>query len=381
MKEQQICVNCVMNTTDPDIHFDKNGVCNYCNGLEQKTKDLWFPNEKGREILDGIFKSIKKDCKNKAYDCVIGLSGGVDSSYLALKLKEDYDLRVLVVHVDAGWNSELAVKNIQNIVDYCGWDLHTIVIDWEEIKALQLAFLKTGLKNQDIPQDHAFFESLYTFAIKNGVRNVISGGNFATESILPKGWGTEAMDARIIRDVYKNYTGKKLRKFKTVTYFKRYVYYNLILRMRVIRPLDLMPYDKKEALKELEEKIGYKQYERKHGESIWTKFFQNHWLPEVYCYDKRLAHLSSMIVSGLITREEALEELKKPLYNLKELEEDKKYVAKKLGITIEELNDTIYNSPKKSHSDFKNQEWFYKFLKSIYKLMIPSYFKKKLHIS
>ena len=151
--------------------------------------------------------------------------------------------------------------------------------------------------------------------------------------------------------------------------------------MRVIRPLDLMPYDKKEALKELEEKAGYKQYERKHGESVWTKFFQNHWLPKVYGYDKRLAHLSSMIVSGLITREESVEELKKPLNNSKELEEDKKYVAKKLGITIEELNEFIYNSPKKSHLDFKNQEWIYKLLRSLYKFMIPYYFRKKLHIS
>lgn len=215
---------------------------------------------------------MKNENAHKGYDCILGLSGGVDSSYLALKLYEA-GIRPLVVHVDGGWNSELAVQNIENIVNYCGWHLHTIVIDWEEMKDLQLAYLKSAIANQDVPQDHAFFASLYHFAIKNGVNYVISGGNLATESIFPKAWHWSAMDADNLYAIHNKFGERKFKNYKTIGVYELYFYYPFIKKMKTIRPLNFMPYIKSEALQELKQKIGYKEYARKHGESVFTKFF------------------------------------------------------------------------------------------------------------
>ena len=321
-KNYQICSRCIMDTTDPDISFDENGVCNHCKEFDEVTSKGWFPNEEGAEKLKIIYEKIKRENAQKDYDCILGLSGGVDSSYLALKLFEA-GIRPLVVHVDGGWNSELAVQNIENIVNYCGWHLHTIVIDWEEMKDLQLSYLKSGIANQDVPQDHAFFASLYHFATKYGVNYVISGGNLATESIFPKAWHWSAMDANNLRAIHKKFGTKKLKTYKTIGFYELYFYYPFIKKMKTIRPLNFMPYIKREALQELKEKIGYKEYARKHGESVFTKFFQNYWLPMKFGYDKRKPHLSSLIVANQMTREEALKELAKPLYDEKELKEDK----------------------------------------------------------
>ena len=359
----QMCKRCVMDTTDPEITFDENGICNHCREFDAVTSKRWFPNEEGAKKLKALYETIKKENKGKEYDCVLGLSGGVDSSYLALKLYEA-GIRPLVVHVDGGWNSELAVKNIENIVNYCGWHLHTVVIDWEEMKDLQLAYLKSAVANQDVPQDHAFFASLYHFATKNNIKYIISGGNLATESIFPKAWHWSAMDAENLKAIHKRYGTKKLKNYKTIGFYELYFYYPFVKKMKTVRPLNFMPYIKSEALTELKEKVGYKEYARKHGESIFTKFFQNYWLPMKFGYDKRKPHLSSLIVAGQMRREEALKELEKPLYDKKELQEDKEYIAKKLGVNNEEF-ESIMKMPTHSYRDFPNMEKKYSQMKQL----------------
>lgn len=357
------CSKCVMDTTDPQIYFDEEGVCNHCLDFDNITSKKWFPNEEGAKKLKEIYNKIKKERGNKEYDCILGLSGGVDSSYLALKLYEE-GLKPLVVHVDGGWNSELAVQNIENIIQYCNWDLHTIVIDWEEMKDLQLAYLKSGVSNQDVPQDHAFFASLYSFAIKHNVNYVIGGGNISTECIFPDSWCQTAMDKINLKAIYNKFGTKKMKKYKTVSFYQLYFYYPFIRKMKTVRPLNFMPYVKEEALMELKDKVGYKEYARKHGESVFTKFYQNYWLPTKYGYDKRKPHLSSLIVTRQMTREDALEELSKPLYSERELVEDKEYVAKKLGVSNEEF-ERVLQMPKHKYTDFKNMQSIYEILKKI----------------
>jgi len=359
----KICTNCVMDTSDPEITFDSEGVCNHCNNFEKITKKKWYPNEEGQQRWASIVKKIKNEGRNQDYDCIIGLSGGVDSSYLAIKVKE-MGLRPLVVHVDAGWNSELAVANIETVVKYCDFDLHTYVVNWEEMRDLQLAYLKSGIANQDAPQDHAFFSSLYHFSVKNGIKYVISGGNLATESIFPTSWHWSAMDADNLHAIHNKFGTKKLRNYKTIGFYELYLYYPFIKKMKTIRPLNFMPYIKSEALEELKEKVGYKEYARKHGESLFTKFFQNYWLPMKFGYDKRKPHLSSLIVSGQMTREEALIEAGRPLYDEKELKDDKEYIAKKLGVSDAEFEKILQVRPH-DYSDFSNMEKKYKRMKKV----------------
>jgi N-acetyl sugar amidotransferase len=356
-----------MDTSDPDIIFDDFGVCNHCTEFFEVKSKNWFPNEEGSKKLQVLIEGMKSEHSKKEYDCILGLSGGVDSSYLALKLYEA-GVRPLVVHVDGGWNSELAVQNIENIVNYCGWHLHTIVIDWEEMKDLQLSYLKSAIPNQDVPQDHAFFASLYHFAIKYGVKYVVSGGNIATESIFPNSWHWTAMDSVNLKAIHKKYGSKKLKHYKTISFFELYFYYPFFKKMKTVRPLNLMAYNKSIALQELKEKVSYKEYARKHGESVFTKFFQNYWLPMKFGYDKRRPHLSSLIVSNQITREEALTSLVIPLYDERELLEDKEYIAKKLGVTNEDF-DSILKMQKHEFSDFSNSLSIYLLIKRIQKIV------------
>lgn len=349
-----------MDTTDPDITFDDHGVCNHCREFEEVTSKRWFPNEVGAQHLQGIFDLVKKEGRNKKYDCILGLSGGLDSSYLALVLK-DYGLRPLVVHVDAGWNSELAVKNIQTVVDHCGFKLHTKIVDWNEVKDLQRSYLKAGVANQDVVQDHAFFANLYHFAIDNNIRHVINGGNIATEAIFPSAWHHAAMDAINLKAIHKQFGSRKLKNYQTISFFEYYFYFPFIKKMNVIRPLNYMPYSKDLALERLE-KIGYVSYERKHGESRFTKFFQNYYLPKKFNMDKRKPHLSSLIVSGIITRDEALVTLDEPLYDPDELLQDKKFIADQLEITVEELDQYIAEEGH-HYSEFSNWDKRYRLMK------------------
>jgi N-acetyl sugar amidotransferase len=355
-KKYRICTNCVMDTTDPDITFDEDGVCNHCRKFETELKPKWFPNEEGKKKLDKIIEQIKIDGKGRDYDCIIGLSGGVDSSYLAYVLRTEYpELRILAVHVDAGWNSELAVQNIQNIVERLEIDLHTEVIDWEEMRDLQLAYLKSSLANQDVPQDHAFFATLYDQLIRHKIKYFLTGHNIATESILPASWGYSAMDSIQLKAIHRIYGQKKLKKFILLSFFKKYFWNPYFGSFKTIPPLDYMEYNKQEAKKIIIEKLNWKDYGGKHHESIFTKFFQSYYLPKKFNFDKRRAHLSSLIVSGQISRESALKELENPPYNPDELNSDKEYIAKKLGISVEEL-DNIIALPNKYYTDYPSEK-------------------------
>jgi len=364
----QVCTRCIMDTSDPDIKFDAQGVCSHCHEFDQVTTKRWFPNEQGELQLQKSFDRIKAEGKNQEYDCIIGLSGGIDSSYLAVMLK-DRGLRPLVVHVDGGWNSELATYNIEQVVKYCNYDLHTHVIDWEEMRDLQLAYLRSNVSNQDVPQDHAFFASLYHFAVKNKIKNVISGGNLATESVFPKNWHHDAMDAISLHAIHKKFGAIPLRNYKTINIFQYYFYYPYFYGMKTFRPLNFMKYEKAEALTFLEKTIGYKDYGNKHGESVFTKFFQNHYLLEKFGYDKRRPHYSSMILSGQISRNDALEKLQKPLYAKQELTEDKEYVAKKLKISVAEL-EQLTHAPGVSYKEYKNWGIYYRQLEMIVYLLL-----------
>ncbi len=348
----QRCTRCVMDTSDPEIVFDDAGICNHCIQFEMVTRKRWHPDETGAKLLEQKLEEVRAAGRGRDYDCIMGLSGGVDSSYLALKAKE-WNLRPLVVHVDAGWNSELAVSNIECIVKYCGYDLHTIVIDWEEMRDLQLAYLKSGLANQDVPQDHAFFASLYTFATQHGVRYILNGGNIATESIFPSSWHGDAMDAINLRAVHRRYGNAKLRHYPTISFFEYYVWYPFVKGMRTVRPLNFISYDKNKAVAELSSKVGWRSYGRKHGESRFTKLFQNYYLPKKFGYDKRIPHLSSLIVSGQITRDEALAMLAEPLYDPSDLATDLAFFCKKLGLTEAEFHD-IMAQPSHAYTDFPN---------------------------
>lgn len=371
----QICTRCIMDTTDPGITFDAQGVCNHCHEFDQVTSKRWFPNEEGKRKLEALVAQLKKEGEGKAYDCILGLSGGLDSSYLALVMK-DYGLRPLVVHVDAGWNSEDAVKNINTVVDYCGFKLHTKVVDWEEVKDLQLAYLKAGVANQDVVQDHAFFANLYHFAVENDIRYVINGGNIATESTFPSAWHHAAMDEISLKAIHKKYGKVVLKDYQTISFFEYYVYFPFVKKMTAVRPLNLMPYSKEIALERLQA-IGYVSYERKHGESRFTKFFQNYYLPKKFNMDKRKPHLSSLVMSGVFTREQALEKLNEPLYDQAELAEDKAFIAEKLGLSVAEL-DKYVNEPGKHYSDFPNWDGRYALLKKVQGL-VPKLTGKKLN--
>jgi N-acetyl sugar amidotransferase len=346
-----------MDTTDPQISFDSSGVCNHCRHFDEVQSKVWFPGKAGEKRLTSIVDRIKQEGNGKEYDCIIGLSGGVDSSYLAVKLKE-YNLRPLVVHVDAGWNSELAVSNIEKVVKYCGYDLHTHVMNWEEMRDLQLAYLRAAVPNQDVPQDHAFFASMYHFSVENDIKYIISGGNLATEAVFPSAWHGSAMDAINLKDIHRRYGTRSLQHYKTISFFQYYFWYPFVKGMRTVHLLNFMDYNKSEAVDFLQSTVGYRPYPRKHGESVFTKFFQNHYLPTRFGYDKRLPHYSSLIVSGQMTREEAVDKLKEPLYDPTELEEDIEYFCKKLRISREEF-EVFMQTPTHDSSEFKNWSSLY----------------------
>jgi N-acetyl sugar amidotransferase len=359
----QVCTNCVMDTSDSEIVFDVQGVCNHCQSFYERSSKEWRPTEEGKRELDVIVNKIKQKNKNKRYDCILGLSGGVDSSYLALILKE-YGLRVLVVHVDAGWNQEMAVSNIQHVVSHCNFDLYTHVVDWEDIKRLQVAYLKSGISNQDVPQDHVFFAVLFKLAVKHDIKVFISGGNIATESILPDSWHGNAMDVINLKAIFKQFGSGKLKNYDTISFLDYHILFRL-RGMRQYRPLNYLPYDRNGAIRKLEA-IGWRNYGRKHGESFFTKFFQNYFLPVRFGYDKRKAHYSSMIVSKQMTRAEAIDKLNEPLYDPMELENDIVYFCKKLDISRADL-DTYLKMPLKKYIDYDNWDSKLKYVSALRK--------------
>jgi len=349
-----------MDTSDPDISFDAESVCSHCHNFDDNVRLNWHPDAEGRRMLDTIVAQIKREGVGKDYDCAIGLSGGVDSSYLAYVARKELGLRLLAVHVDGGWNSELATRNIENIVNKLDIDLHTSVVDWEEMRDLQRAFLRAGLANQDVPQDHAFFASLYSTAQSYGLRYVLSGGNIATESIMPEEWAYNAMDLRHLEAVHRRFGTRKLKSFPRVGFFHYYFWNRYVKRMRVIRPLNYMPYVKDEAIALLERELGFRYYGGKHFESRFTKWQQLYYRPRKFGYDERRPYLSSMILSGQMTREQALEALAGDGVNERQAEEDTEFVLNKLSISRREFNQII-EQPSRTFRDYPSNYLLFNF--------------------
>lgn len=353
MSSYQICSKCIMDTSDIDIYFDKDGVCNHCYLFDETMKKIKkdIPNKK--DVLEQLIQKIKKEGKNKEYDCIAGVSGGVDSSYVIYKLKK-LGLRTLVVHMDNGWDSELAVKNIENIVSKLDYDLYTNVLDWEEFKSLQVAYLKASVLDLEALSDHAIYATLYQQASKRNIKYIISGTNFATEAILPRSWNYnhKLTDVRNIKGIYKVLLSKKIHSFPTISFF-RYLFLTYIKKIKNISLLNYLDYDKEKAKSIIINELGWKDYGGKHHESIITRFYQGYILPEKFKIDKRRAHLSNLIVAGQLSREQALEEIKKPTYDPLTIQQDLEYVPKKLGLTKKEFED-IMKLPIKSHLDYPN---------------------------
>lgn len=351
-----------MDTTAEEITFDQNRVCNFCRMFDTEIKPKWIPNNGGKDKLKEILNTVKEAGRNREHDCIIGLSGGTDSSYVTYLAKKEWKLRPLVFHVDAGWNTEVATKNIENLVKKLDIDLFTYVVDWEEMRDLQLAFLKSGVVSQDIPQDHVFCATLYKYISQYNIKYVLTGYNYATESVLPSSWAYNSFDRTHVRGIHKRFGTIKLKTYPTISLLQRYIYYPFVRGVKIIRPLNYIPYTKNEALKTLEEGVGWRDYGTKHGESVFTKFFQTCLLPKRFGYDKRKAHLSSLILSGQVTREEALKELQHQPCEEREAEELKIYVSKKLGISVKDM-DNYSTLPKKTYRDFPNEYYLLKLFK------------------
>lgn len=359
-KSYQICTNCVMDTTDSMIIFDEKGVCDHCNTFYEKILPHWHTDESGEKALWQIINKIKAEGKGKDFDCITGMSGGIDSSYLVYLLKEKFGLRPLIFHVDAGWNSQLAVNNIERLVDKLGLDLYTHVVDWEEMKDLQLAYFKSGVPHIDVPQDHAFFATMYDFASKYKIRHILTGGNYATECVRnPIEWMYYQSDSVQLKDIHRKFGTKPLKNYMVTNILWHKVYLPYFRGIKVVRPLDYVPYIKEEAMQLLIEKFGWQQYPQKHFESRFTKFYESYWLPKKFGYDTRKVQYSSLILSGQMTRQEALSNLSKPAYDERTIAHEFEYIATKLGITVEELQGYL-DAPKKTYKDFKSMNSIYR---------------------
>jgi len=358
-REYQVCSNCVMDTTDSLIQFDDKGVCDHCNNFYSSIRPNWHPDEIGARQLDKIVEEIKRNGKGKKYDCIIGLSGGVDSSYLLYYAIERLGLRPLVFAVDTGWNLNVAVENIEKIVKGLNLDLYTEIVDWNEMKDLQLAYFKAQVPYQDTPQDHAIFASLYNYATKQGIKYVLTGANYSTECVREPNEWVYLNDLRQIKDIHKKFGTRPLKTLPLCGMFKYRLYYRYIKGMKIVQPLNLIPYKKEDAISLLEEKFGWQRYVNKHFESIFTRFYEGYWLVKKFGYDKRKAHFSSLILTGQLTREEALKKLAEPPYDEELAMQDLEYVAKKLGLTKQEFTD-IMNGENKAFRDYKSNAWLYK---------------------
>jgi N-acetyl sugar amidotransferase len=339
-----------MDVSDPEIVIDDVG-CTHCRRFDNYFAPRWRHLQAHPELLDAELDVLRKEGKGKPYDCIVGLSGGVDSSYVALLAKR-HDLRPLAVHFDSGWNSELASANIEAIVRALGIDLHTVVCDWPEMRNLQLAFFKASVANCDVPQDAAFVAALLEVASRNRIRHVLSGHNVATESVMPKAWGYTSRDLRHIRAIHRRFgDGTPLRRYPQMGFVRQFLYYPYVRRIRTLRILDYLPYDKDAAKQALIRELGWRDYGGKHYESRFTKFFQSYYLPVKFGFDKRRAHCSALILAGLMTRAEALEKLAEPPFDPARIGEDKSYVAKKLGVSDAEF-DAILARPPRSYRDY-----------------------------
>jgi len=348
-----------MDTSDPKIRFDKKGMCDHCDTFYQKVLPEWHPNEVGMKILQRKVDQIKKAGVGKDFDCIIGISGGADSSYLTYLAKEQLGLRPLIFHVDGGWNSQIAVNNIEKLVDKLGLELFTEVIDWNEMRDLQLAFFKSGVPHIDLPQDHAFFATMYKFAEKHDVKYILTGANISTECVRnPLDYFYYGSDMWQIEDIHGKFGQTPLVNFPLSGILRHKVYLRYFRGIEVVKPLDCLPYVKKEAMQLLHDKFGWQIYARKHFESRFTKFFEGYWLPMKFGFDTRRVQYSSLILTGQMTREEALTELKQLPYDESTIDHDFEYISTKLGISVAEL-ESFMRATNKSYKDYKNQLYLF----------------------
>ena len=296
MKNYQICTQCIMDTSDPKISFDAQGVCDYCNNFKSAIQPNWHTDGRGEKELMALAEKIKANGKGKDFDCIIGLSGGLDSSYAAYIAKEKMGLRPLLFHVDAGWNTDQAVGNIEKLVDGMGLDLYTDVINWEEMKDLQTAFFRSQIPDQDMPQDAAFFSGLYKFARQHRIKYVLTGANYSTECCRePEEWGAyPGVDKTLFRDIHQRFGSRKLKSFPLTDIFVYKILYQRLLGMQVVKPLNLVPYIKQDAEATLERLYGWKKFQHKHHESRFTRFYEDYWMPRKFGYEKRRSHNASL---------------------------------------------------------------------------------------
>lgn len=358
--EYQRCVRCVMDTSDPDVSFNAAGICSHClryDTLFRDNVDRAMAGGRLEEFRD-LVGQISEAGQGKDYDCIVGVSGGVDSTFVLLKAVES-GLRPLAVHFDSGWNSEIAVQNIRNATSKLSVDLKTDVVNWNEMRDLQLSFLKAGVANCDIPADHAFPAVALRNANHYDARYVLSGGNLSTESVLPRAWGHNASDLRYLKAIHREHGSVKLKSYPTLGILKKQIWYESIRAIQVVRPLDLLPYNKEAAKTEITEKLGWRDYGGKHHESVFTRFFQGYYLPTRFGFDKRLAHLSSLILSGQMSRETAIHELESsPPYALEKQRADAIYIASKIGISAGELTQMV-NKPLSEIREYAtNDKWY-----------------------
>ena len=358
LRPYQICVHCIMDTSDPNIVFDEEGQCEYCNNFFSTIQPRWYIDQRCETALQLLADKIRQEGKDKDFDCIIGLSGGLDSSYVAYVVKEKMGLRPLLFHVDAGWNTDRAFGNIEKLVDGLGLELFTEVINWEEMKDLQVAFLRSGIPDQDLPQDAAFFSALYKFARQYDVKHVLTGSNFSTECCRePEEWGGYlGIDKLLFTDIHRQFGKLKLATFPLTDILIYKLYYQKVLGMKVHYPLNLLPFVKKEAEDELAQRFDWQRFQHKHHESRFTRFYEDYWLPRRFGFDKRRAHFSSLIQTGQMNRDEALERIAKPEMDEHFLRQEFEYVAHKLDLTVDELQK-IFKLPKKTYRDYHNKRW------------------------
>jgi len=356
-REYQICKRCIMDTSDPEIVFDDNGICNHCKRYDDFIRMYVFTGDAAQRRMNDIVNEVKAHGRGCEYDCILGVSGGADSTYNAYIAKKA-GLRPLAVHLDNGWDTELAVGNIERTLDRLDIELYTHVIDWEEFRGLQLAYLRSGCVNIEALTDHAILALLYHTAAERNVKYILSGWNMVTEAILPVSWGYDSRDLINILDIYKKHgSGKKLKTYPMLT-FSQFARYHLIKRIDIVKLLDYVPYRKKDIKPFLTEQLGWKDYSGKHGESMFTHFYQSYMLPRRLKVDKRRAHLACLVCSGELTREEALKELEEPLYKGKREErETVEYVAKKLELTVEQF-EALLDLPVKSNYEYRTDRWY-----------------------
>jgi N-acetyl sugar amidotransferase len=359
-KEYQICTKLVIDNTDPDVIFDADGICNHYYEFKNNIEPRWDIGRLGLDMLEKSVDAIKVAGRGKEFDCLMGMSGGADSSYMLHMMVKEYGLRPLVFHVDAGWNSEIAVHNIDCMIDMLGLDLYTEVISWNEVRDFQLAMFKSGLPNIDSPQDIAFISVLFQYAAKHGIKTILNGGNIATECVSYPLQYFYYADLKMINSVIKRYGTMKMISYPFSSSFYRKIYMPYVRGVKMFKPLNFMPYLKDKAMQELADTYGWKPYSQKHFESRFTRFFEGYWLPTRFGYDVRRVQFSSLILAGQMTRDEAILKLKQSPYDPDMIQQDFAYIATKLCITTDELQSYL-NMPQKFYWNYPNNKSYFQF--------------------